>query len=220
MTTMLLRMPVVPVLAAHRRAYLLSETGVRVEFHRTPPGSSADGDTATFATIERPGMLPLSRRSSATLRTITISPQVGDDNPETSCEATLAALRALAGSGQRVQLVWGRLERGWWNITAMPITVISRVQGSNDVSRCTVELALTQANDLVVTPGSTSTSGGGGTAGWKTVTVKSGDTLYKLATKYLGRGNRWGEIAKANKIKNPKASTRLKVGKKLKIPPR
>jgi len=220
MTTMLLEMPLAPMLPAHRRAYLLSETGARIEFHRTPPESTADGDAPTFATVDRPNLLPLSRKTSPALRTISISPQVGDDNAETSCEDTLAALRALAASGERLQLVWGRLEQGWWNITGMPITVISRVQGTNDVSRCTVDITLTQANDLTITPGSTSTSGGGGPAGWKSVTVKSGDTLYKLATKYLGRGNRWAEIAKANGIKNPKSTSALKVGKTLKIPPR
>lgn len=220
MSTMLLQMPLAPVLAAHQRAYLLSETGVRVEFHRTPPESTADGDAAVFTQIDMPGDLPLSRRASPALRSLSINPQVGDDNAETSCEDTLAALRALAASGERVQCVWGRLEQGWWNITAMPITVISRVQGTNDVSRCTVAITLTQANDLIVTPGSTSTSGGGGTAGWKTVKVKAGDTLYKLATKYLGRGNRWPEIAKANGIKNPKSTAKLTAGKTLKIPPR
>lgn len=45
-------------------------------------------------------------------------------------------------------------------------------------------------------------------------TVKSGDTLWALSTKYLGSGNRWPEITKLNKMNG----TMLKIGQKLKIP--
>lgn len=45
--------------------------------------------------------------------------------------------------------------------------------------------------------------------------VKWGDTLWDLSEKYLGDGNRWKEIAKANNIKDGWA---LVVGKDIKIP--
>jgi LysM repeat protein len=45
--------------------------------------------------------------------------------------------------------------------------------------------------------------------------VKKGDTLYALAERYLGDGNRWKEIAKANKIKDPR---KVPVGITLNIP--
>jgi len=45
--------------------------------------------------------------------------------------------------------------------------------------------------------------------------VKLGDTLWDLSEKYLGDGNRWKEIAKANNIKDGWA---LVVGKDIKIP--
>jgi len=47
--------------------------------------------------------------------------------------------------------------------------------------------------------------------------VKYGDTLWDMAEKYLGNGNRWKEIAKANGIKDGWA---LVVGKTIKIPPK
>jgi len=46
-------------------------------------------------------------------------------------------------------------------------------------------------------------------------TVKSGDTLFKIAKNLLGNGNRYIDIATLNKIANPNL---IFVGQKLKIP--
>ena len=46
------------------------------------------------------------------------------------------------------------------------------------------------------------------------VTVKKGDSLWKISNKYLGEGNRFKEIIKLNNLKN----TTIHVGQKLKIP--
>lgn len=53
----------------------------------------------------------------------------------------------------------------------------------------------------------------------KTYTVKSGDTLYKIAAKTMGSGSRWKDLLEANKsdIKDPNA---LRAGAVLKIPSR
>lgn len=48
--------------------------------------------------------------------------------------------------------------------------------------------------------------------------VKSGDTLLSIASKKLGNGKRWREIAKLNKIRDPRKNAKLKVGKRLKLP--
>lgn len=45
--------------------------------------------------------------------------------------------------------------------------------------------------------------------------VKKGDTLWDLADKKLGDGSRWREIAKINKISDPR---KLQIGAKLKFP--
>lgn len=47
--------------------------------------------------------------------------------------------------------------------------------------------------------------------------VRKGDTLWDMAEKYLGDGNKWKEIAKLNKIKN---GFDMKVGQNIKIPPK
>ena len=49
----------------------------------------------------------------------------------------------------------------------------------------------------------------------KTYTVIEGDTLWHIAKKYLGDGNRYGEIAALNNISNP---DRIYVGQVLNIP--
>ncbi len=49
----------------------------------------------------------------------------------------------------------------------------------------------------------------------KSVTVKSGDTLWGFAVQYYGDGTRWQDIARQNGITDPK---KLSVGKVLEIP--
>jgi|GEM_PF-2525230 len=48
-----------------------------------------------------------------------------------------------------------------------------------------------------------------------TYTIKQGDTLWALATKYLGAGTRWREIADLNGITNPRT---LQIGQVITIP--
>lgn len=49
----------------------------------------------------------------------------------------------------------------------------------------------------------------------KEYTVKKGDTLAKIAARYLGSSKRWQEIAKLNGIRDP---NRLTAGQKLRLP--
>lgn len=51
----------------------------------------------------------------------------------------------------------------------------------------------------------------------KTYSLIAGDSLWKVAQKYLGSGNRYGEIAKLNGIKESEYR-KLKIGLKLKLP--
>lgn len=52
------------------------------------------------------------------------------------------------------------------------------------------------------------------TTSYTTYTVKKGDSLWGIAKKLLGKGNKYPQIQKANGLKN----TLLRVGQKLKIP--
>ena len=57
------------------------------------------------------------------------------------------------------------------------------------------------------------------TSGRSTYTVKEGDSLYRIAQKVLGDGDRYDEIYKANKDKLKNASD-IQVGMTLKMPAR
>lgn len=52
-------------------------------------------------------------------------------------------------------------------------------------------------------------------ASGKTYRIKSGDTLSRIAVRFLGDAGRWREIARLNNIRDPR---RLKVGAKIRIP--
>jgi nucleoid-associated protein YgaU len=52
---------------------------------------------------------------------------------------------------------------------------------------------------------------------YRTYTIKHGDTLQKIAKKFLGDYKRWKEIAKLNNIHDPRHPP---VGKKIRIPPK
>jgi LysM domain len=49
----------------------------------------------------------------------------------------------------------------------------------------------------------------------RTYTVAAGDTLWAIAARLLGKGQRWSEIAEKNGIRDPRA---LKIGTVLKVP--
>lgn len=70
------------------------------------------------------------------------------------------------------------------------------------------------------TPAFTETTAGGGTAAMPgtpggTYTVRKGDTLWSIAVRVYGNGQRWQDIASANPSVNPK---RLIVGQQLALP--
>jgi len=91
---------------------------------------------------------------------------------------------------------------------------------SNEIS--TKTLGFVTFNNLSLTeselePVTTDDENNGGSC--KTYTVKSGDTLWKIASNLLGDGSRYQEIIDANSNKYPelKTSTSLKIGWELKV---
>lgn len=93
--------------------------------------------------------------------------------------------------GQKdVQVAWSFTEDRFSNITAV----------ASMANRYTAT-GLNQRPDTQETP--------------KSVTVKSGDTLWGFAVKYYGDGTRWQDIAQRNGVNDPKT---LPVGKVLEIP--
>lgn len=95
-----------------------------------------------------------------------------------------------------------------WGVTRRSLS-----RGHRTQQQMTVTLLEHVAGGLVdernVTPGS------GGQPKYRTYTIKNGDTLQSIAKKLLGKASRWQEIAKINKIHDPR---HLKVGRKIRVP--
>ena len=212
MTSLLVALPSVAA-AGSPDIYLLTESGEKFRFDVTLPESSRSGQSGVWGSASRPGRKPLSRQAEKGLKSHSFTALIGID-AAMSIEARLATLERIAASGARVQLVYGRGEAGWWTITELAIQVNSRAPASHDASRAEVTFTLTEANAGQQAAPSSNTSR------WRTHTVRKGDTLWKLSVKYLGKGSRWKQIASANGIKNPKARSTMKVGRRLRIPPR
>ncbi len=212
MTSLMVSLPGVAS-AGSPDIYLLAETGEKFRFDVTFPESSRGGQVGVWGAAGRPGRKPLSRQTEKGLKSQSFTALIGVDM-DTSIEARIAVLERIAAAGVRVQFVYGRGEAGWWTITDLAIQVTARAASTHDASRAEVTFTLTEANAGQQAAPSTYTSR------WRTHTVRKGDTLWKLSVKYLGKGGRWKQIASANGIKNPKAKSALKVGRRLRIPPR
>jgi hypothetical protein len=197
------------------QAYLETESGTRVPLPFAPRESNIEGGGATWARLTRPGLAPITVRSGEESDTYSFTALFADLDAQVSIEPVLKQLQAIAKAGPRVRFAYSGLEAGWWRIERLSLATTHRTE-RGEIARANVTFNLladvpppAQARPV------SETSGGG--AGWRTHVWKKGDTLFKVAKKYLGKGERWKEIATANKIKDPK---KIKPGQKLRIPPK
>lgn len=198
---------------AARQSWIETEDGTRVYLTWAPQEVRKSGAGATFAVLSRPGRRPVTVMTGKGLPSLSFVALIGSVDRQRSIEDTIVKLEEIAAAGAPVKYVYGGLEAGTWLIETLEIASKDRTE-LGQVSRAEVAFTLITSNPTSK-PGTG--GGGGGSDGWRIHIWKKGDTLYKLAKRYLGNGKRWREIAKANKIKNPK---KIKVGTRLRIPPR
>lgn len=201
------------------KATLIPEDGPVFTLPYAPRGTSLGGWAKTFSQQDRPGRKPLNTLDGGTLETLSFDVFLGYRDHQTSVEPLLGALERLAGSGKRITIAGlSPRERGPWRLTDASVSGDTRQQGTNAITRATVSLTFTEASDANPKLGPVH----GGKKTTKTVkkakkyTIKKGDTLKKIATKFYGSPDGWKAIAKANKIKTP---DKLKVGSVITIPP-
>ena len=113
----------------------------------------------------------------------------------------------------------------WWNIKDLQVSVLQRAL-DNRISRAELSWTLEEAIDLPVTlirsvPRAKAAAPARAVArsAARQHTVRSGDTLWGIAARYLGNGARWPEIQRANAAAIPNPN-RIFAGQVLRIPVR
>lgn len=218
-----------PPAPKHPRAYIATDTGLKVALPFAPVESSIGGLADPFETLDRPGRRPLLRRSGDSLPTVSFTVVLARTDNQSSVHGEITMLREIAYSGARVTV--GGLssyEAGPWRMTGCDVTILARAYGSNRVTRAEVAITLTTDSDVTIRP----SSKGPTTGGHKTpkpkpkhkpkpvnryYTLRRGETLSHVALKFYGDPNAWKPIATASKIRNVRS---IPAGKRLTIPPR
>lgn len=214
----------------HPRARLVPEDPAlpTVYFPIAPNALPNDGLAPGYTRVDPPGRTPVMLRSSEPLHTITLSATLVQRRYiDEDVETQLARLRALARSTSRVRLSYGSSEGGWWWITGFGWDVEDRVPYRNDILRAVARLDLVRAtggpavNEAKSTPIRAVLHRPAGEiiprerSPVRTHRVARGDTLARLALRYLGSADHAALIADANGIRNPR---RLTLGQSLVIP--
>ncbi|WP_102158769.1 LysM peptidoglycan-binding domain-containing protein [Zhihengliuella halotolerans] len=188
------------------------------------PRTASFSQTAKVGRVERPGLKPITRVTGPGAREVSFTQTVASLDWQKDIESELDWLRKCARRGYKVAFsgLSGMESGTWWLIEKQDIEIIQRAR-NNKPSRASVSWSLVEAVDVSVTAAKPKKQPKKKTTPKKkkpvarTVKVKRGDTLWKLAAKHLGKGSRWPEIYKLNKskIKNP---NRISPGQVLKLP--
>lgn len=199
-------------------------TGDPVYIPYAPRQVNVDGLAGQFATIERVSQLPALVYDRPSLNKISFQLAITDKlfansgGTRRTAKQTLDLLKSYAKAGTRMRVTYSSLEAGSWRITALTFQTLTRDERTNEVTQATVSMELTQASEMVVNVGPVT-----GGAQQPTVTqpvstthlTKAGDTLWDLAMRYYGDGNKWTVIGDANNIVDPR---RMATGIVLRIP--
>lgn len=210
------------------KVMMKTSAGGRRQLRMAPRGFTYN-NAAKVAELQREGKKSLIRVAGPSLKRLEFTHIVAGMDWHENKTAETKWFRDVAAKGYKVKLSGlSGFEVGiWWVVEDLQIVVKQRTPG-NAVSRAELTWKLVESSDTSVSAGKPQKAKSSKAKKKKksakkpvarTHKVKRGDTLGKIAQKYLGRANRYPEIVKANKskIKNP---NRLKVGWVLKIPKR
>lgn len=162
--------------------------------------------------VPRPGRKPILTRSGLNMRKMSMELFVGSADPFRSVDIELKKLAALAEDTDLITVEYDPRCWGNWRISSMTIDSEQRHPDTSEITRATVNIEFTEADDKgidrsvgVISPD----------ARPKTYTVRSGETLYQIATNLYGDPTKWTKIADANGIKDPKM---LVDGSRIRLP--
>lgn len=192
-------------------AHMVTRTGTAVSLGYTPAGVQITPAAPVYTQVERQGLAPLilaekRRPAKLSFSHQLVNPRGGSIDPQ------IHALTHLVENSAVVRLIGvsGREAEGWWLIDDMQVTVTRRT---------IAQQALRADVSWTLLPYESGSSASGGktagqppkvpalpkaaTAGSRTHTVVSGDTLWAIAARYLESGAKYPAIASLNGIKNP-----------------
>jgi LysM repeat protein len=215
MATVTVRLPSRPrPPARHPHVTIVSAAG-SVTVGATNPQADIDGLGASWTQIQRPGTNALLRRATRNRMEYDLSVFLVDGYGGKTIEQQILALDAIGASKATCGVSFGEMANHRWQLTAAKGHTSDRAPITNKALHAEFTLTFVVAVDegLTVpvprrkTPPSNKPKGRR-----KTITVRKGDTLSKIAAREYGNANRWPEIAKLNKLRNPGV---IKVGQKL-----
>lgn len=197
------------------RMILYSETATIVlPIPWAPQVIDYGGIEADWVTADRPADVPLLLLKARKLKTLAFSFLLADAKKlHTSQHQSLELLQQLASTRERVLARYGPAEAGLWRVTDVSMSSEMRHPDTNDITRATCSVTLTQASDAAPAVGPL-------TGGAKPhpapkpkpkkraprrYKVVKGDCLWNIAKRFYGTGARWPRIFDANrkKIRDP-----------------
>lgn len=210
-----------------RRMIIESEDGnVSVQVPYAPSSIDYTGRGRRWVEIDRPGRRPLLAPGVVPLSKHGFELFLGDKDPDVDVQTMINRLEELADSESRIRVTFSGSEGGLWRFTALSFSSMQRHHITQAITRAKASVEFTRVSDAAAAVGPVSGGNddkGGGKKkdkGGRTYTVKEGDTLGRISQKFYDTPRRWRLIADANKIRNPKRTSKLKVGRKLRIPRR
>jgi nucleoid-associated protein YgaU len=203
----------------HMTLHSLSVGSVQLAY--SPKETTHSNLAATWEEIPRSGQLPILVPGKLTFERMTFEAVLAAVQPD-NITGQLQALKKMANSKDPITIAYTSWEgSGSWRITSMEvdITMRSSLDHSPTMARVSLEFVSLGGDSPNVGMLTGGTAGGGGVStprpAQRTYTVRAGDTLWSIAVKVFGDGERWTELAKLNNLTWPRKQ--LPAGKVLKL---
>jgi LysM repeat protein len=202
---------------------LVTLAGTRISMVSTP-GQFDYQNSAVIGTIDRTGKKKISRAVSPGTATVSFQHTIASPDWHTSVAAQLAQLIEIGRGGYTIRFTNASTieQSAWWLVTGLSVSVVQRTP-QNAPTRVRLSWSLIEAVDVksgsitptavpkappvkatipaVVKKPVTAVK----PATTRLYTVVPGDTLFAISKRFLGSGERWGEIWRLNQsiIPNP-----------------